>query len=365
VIEEHRNRIDDRTIGLFSFQTVINCWARFLDSRYANAKMNLIDPLDSLDGLEAVVVPLEKGVETLETQFHRSNLEAFRAQVTDAELSLEALVRSNGARCLQLGSRKLYVSNRLSVLPKDPNLVISFPPQLPIEPINIAELGDLESRISKDLYGTIKARQDRLNELEIEVRLAEDQLRSVFGEEVVTARLQAEKMGSVQEFFHLRTELEREIAESEERNGRLKMKLWKIEDSDCSDRQTVVRNEKLRERTNMHQQEIAEAETKIRELEQEGRLKSRGFVEQRKALMAGVEKLKSAEEAKKDLEAEVVQLEQQVVELEFRLNLKLKEVASLSGYVPPAEIFTEKSGISPRIEEIQQVVSLVTVDREV
>jgi hypothetical protein len=59
-LEERRIRVDERTIALISFQTVINCWSRFLDLRQTNARQNLADPLDDIDCLEAAVHAMDQ-----------------------------------------------------------------------------------------------------------------------------------------------------------------------------------------------------------------------------------------------------------------------------------------------------------------
>jgi chromosome segregation ATPase len=141
--------------------------------------------------------------------------------------------------------------------------------------------------------------------------------------------------------------------------------LCQILDSDSPERWAVIRNENLRKRTQSHREEIESIQHKIDELKQEAEHKAREFVQRRKGLSAGFEKVIRAEEAKAARESEVMQLEHFVVELEYRLNFKLKEAASLTGYTPPPEVFADEGGRNQRVEEITQIVGIVAVDREV
>jgi hypothetical protein len=361
--EARRLRLDDRTIGLFSFQTVINCWARFLDSRYSAARLNLVDPIDSLEPFEAVVVAVENALESLRAQFDPSGLDGVRSQVLDEGLALEALLQSNSARRPSIACRRVAAERRLAWLPREPSMAIEFPPAVPISEIDSSECGGLELEIAQTSHDRIKARQKRLNEFEIETRFVEEGFRGSCREEIENSFVQGEKVGSLGEYFHRRTELEAAIVPTEEKITELRLKLWGITEADTPERCALLVNGGTKMRTREYERESHELQDKIADLKQEARRKARLFTQQRKGLTGAWEKYQKGETARHAKELEVLRLEHQARELEFHLNLKLKEVQSSLGHVPPEETFVDSVRWNPRIDETNTVVSIVAVDR--
>jgi hypothetical protein len=364
-LDARRAALEDRTIGLFSFQAVINCWARFLDARYAAARLDLVDAVDGVDALEAVVAAAERSAGALAARFGRADLDRLAARAADAGLALEALRRANAARRAGIPHRRAAAEARLAWLAQPP-MALEHAPAVPIAAIDAGERAGLDAPLARGAHDRLKARQERLNELEIDARLAEEQFGAACGEEIERARAQAAKLLMLRDYFHSRTALEAAIAPAEERAARMRAQLSRVREADTPERRALFVNQAIVKRTQKCELEGQQFGDRIVELRHEARRKTRLFTQQRKALANGRNMYEKGEEARQAQELVVRTLERQVRELEFRLNLKLKEEQSLLGYVPPAEIFGDAGDTPLRIEETNTVLSIVAIasDRE-
>jgi hypothetical protein len=326
--------------------------------------MTLTEQIDSLESLEAIVLATESGLAKLESEFDTTDMDNFRSQVTAASLSLEALQRSNSARQRVLAFRKIYVLNHLPSLASEPNLTIPYERQPSVKLIDPSDFSDLESLIAPDTYNRIKARQARLNQFEIDLRIAEEQSAAKFNKQIESARIQARTMASIREHCHERTKTEFDLTQVKERIARLQLALWQLMEAETPERRAVAVNTNLRHRVESHQREIAEAEEQIQDLKGDARRRNRLYAQQRKALANGLAQVLKTEQENQKREEEIERLEERAADLQFELNLKLKAAHRDSGYQVPAEAFVDRPGLSQRIGELLDVVGLVAVERE-
>jgi hypothetical protein len=359
-LEERRIRIDDRSIGMISFQAVINCWSRFLDRRQTDARQNLAHPLDDIDCLEAAVDAMEQGARCLASQSESFTSRVLEDQVRDESESLRLLVHENSLRRASFRVRQLHLRNQLRFASADPTLAVDFPARVPIPAVDATRFrGALEREAAK-----LAEKQRRLDQLEIEMRVIEEESSAFFAPYANRSREHAKKIRTLAQTFHSKNELEIKVQTAKEVVDGMRLDFVRMKDGDTEERRAMAFVAGLRARVEREAKALERLRDQVAGMQLMAKKQHQSFRRRRNALKQEMERCQESVGQAAAKRGQVEKLEEQVLRLQLKLNLKWKEAHAMCKCVPPAAIFGERSGRSPRADEMIKVIQLVTSDRE-
>ena len=358
-IDERKARIEDRTIGLVSFSTLIRFYSRFLDTREADAKVKLSDPLDDLDRVAAVVDKLEATVTEMEDLTHDDMIEELEKMLFDEETAVTEIESHNAFLRNSMTLRRARMPMiRLAIKGK------KRPPKRAAEeedllPFAFEAGAAFQKRIDTGSYARLKKRQDELREKEAALRMAEEKRNSYLIEETARWRMKAADLAVLKQKLHELAEVIANVEKEEKAVAELKTHEMEKDYEEGCQQEKIRAVRRIKERIEKDKEQIREMNQKVSDLTVLARKKEKLFKKKRAKLDALVKEVERLEAGREDKEREISLLEQKLLLTEMMLNQQLKEAQAMSGYVLPPEVFEMKNGLSPRIDEMRKVIELV------
>ena len=365
IIDSRKMRLEDRMIALLSFNTVILLYGRFLDSRQADAKGHLSDPLDDLESLEAQVVNDERLIEQLQKQLDANDTDNLEEAVTREQNRIEEFSAQQKIRMMNLKLRKLEVTRALKAMPKEPD----FRPKRKYHinhselPIDETDYDSVKKNIDLINFTKLIQEEAQLRKLHADIAEMEEKYNRFFQEHNKIWHKKADRLVELAESFHEISNLRTQIDEMSLELAKMKFQRAKMNDAAADMRREEAYIECLRNANERRQNEIAQAQEKIDEMTIILKKRKRHANKRNRNMDNLVKEIQEATEEKNEYENKVISIENNVFSVQMKLNLKLKECQTLMNYVPPPELFNEKGKRNPRLEEISKVLEIVSIDK--
>ena len=358
-IEERKARIEDRTIGLVSFSTLIRFYSRFLDTREEDAKVKMSDPIDDLDLVTEYVEKLEAAAAEMEDIARDELGPELERMIFDEEVVVTHIESWNAFRRNSITLKRASFPLIRAALKGRKHVVREEVVEDDAAPLGFPAAAGYQKRIDNGPYAKLKKRQDALREKEASLRMAEEKRNAYLIEETARWRAKANHLSSLKQQMEEVAALVCSVEQEEKAVDAIKTEEMLNDWEEGCEKEKIRGVRRIKARIEHNKAQIEEMNKKISDMNVMSRKKEKLFKKKRAKLDALVKEIDRMEAGREDKEREISLLEQRLLLTEMLLNQQLKEAQSMSGYVLPPKVFEMKNGLSPRVDEMRKVIELV------
>jgi hypothetical protein len=363
VLDERAVQLDDRTIGLMSFSSVVSFYVRYLEMRQAAASFKLIDPLDDLENYERLVKCLEDSCDSLQSAVELTDLEEYQASVLAEDEEATSLQEQVDLRRANLRYRQVWVKNWAKGVSKEPLLKLRPTVRLEIGSSPMAQFTELPKRIQSATFSKPSPGLAEYQDKETAVRLSEDRAVEFMTKLTSRWRDTERHLQYLSSELHSAAELRLQIDEWSRKLGELRISVMKTGEAEAANRKKIAYLRNFRKNVAEKQRENEEHMKRVTDYQVLQRKKTRQMKHRREKMAQTEQWMVITEKEKAQKDADVGKMERAVVELEIQLNEKLLEGQAISRRLKQLEEVDGKTATAVRIEEMAKVMELVAIDR--
>ena len=360
-IDERKACLEDRTIGLVSFSTLVRFYSRFLDSREFDAKIKMSDPIDDISLMEQFVEKLEACASEMESQLKDDDFDELETILADETREVERMENENLAARCSIEVRQLALPLRQACV--ELKRTELKPVEIPAPELETITVSDIEARVEASYYNALRKRQDALRDTEAQLSIAEETRTEFLATEAAKWRKKVDIMEMLMDDLDSTMKMTAEIDTLQKEVDRMKFEELKDSDAEGSRQADIAALRRIQRRIQEKKKEMEELKQKMKDMKIIQKKKVKIFGKRRAKLDELVKEIDAMEQAREDKEREISVLEDKLLLTEMLLNQNLREAQSMSNYVLPSTVYEMKNGLSPRIEEMKKIIDLVAVTR--
>lgn len=359
-IDERKARIEDRTIGLVAFSTLVRFYSRFLDTREADAKTKMSDPIDDIKILESVVEKVESTAAEMESLLADEGMDEIESMIAEETRIVEQMENDNLATRCSVEIRQLTLPLLRAETESRQPVPVKPAPVFEPDPAVLNEM-DIDARIEASYYDALQQRQEDLRTLEAELNILEEKQTEFLASEAAKWRQKSTILACMRDDLEEAFTLNMEIDRLQKEIDRMKFMELKGSEEENSRQTQIAALRRIQKRIDEKKQELEDLKQKVNDMKVVEKKKNKLLTKRRAKLSDLVKEVETLEEKNEDKMREIERLEQKLLITEMLLNQQLKNAQSMSNYVLPSNVYETKKGLSPRIEEMMKVLELVSV----
>lgn len=368
-IDARKMKLEDRMIGLLSFNAVIMLYSRALETWKANAKEQLSDPIDDIGSLEsqvaqeeAVVADLQKQLENDEFNQLEQSIINDNNSITKLEFNQQLLRNKLKFRKINLENSKKSIKKHSVEMLRDKSMKyhVNFD-NLLIDETDYDHFVEKSDRVD---FAKLQQKQEQLRKQQTEIAMSEEQYLAYFKTKTSEFKKKVSRLQELIEEIHEITDLSLQIESLSNENAKMSVCYAKMKDASSQEKREHAFWEYINAANNKRLEEIKQFDQKMEQMQAMLHRRQKRSEKRQANILDLQDEIELGLKRKEEYETEVLQLENKLFQLQLRLNLKLKECQADSDYKIPSELYTEKGKRIPRFEEMAKVLELVSIDKD-